>query len=76
MFSENFYLNKRESISILEELLLDYIEDKDLDTTKLFLLKNSVNSWNFLEQFYYIPMLYLLEKYYVEYAYSFVNRNF
>ena len=76
MFSENFYLNKRESISILEELLLDYIEDKDLDITKLFLLKNSVNSWNFLEQFYYIPMLYLLEKYYVEYAYSFVSRNF
>lgn len=76
MFSENFYNNERSNISILEELLLDYIEDRELDTAKLYSLKESVNSWNHLEQFYYIPMLYLLEKYYVNYAYSFVSRNF
>ena len=76
MFSENFYNNLREDISILEELLLDYIDNRELNTAKLYSLKESVNSWNYLEQFYYIPMLYLLEKYYVDYAYSFVNRNF
>lgn len=76
MFTENFYNNIRTDISPLEELLLDFIEDKELDVTKLVSLKESVNSWNYLEQFYYLPILYLLEKYYVDYAYSFVSRNF
>ena len=76
LFSENFYNNIREDITVIEELLLDFIEDRELNVEKLYSLKESVNSWNYLEQFYYIPMLYLLEKYYVDYAYSFINRNF
>lgn len=76
MFSENFYNKDRTNISAIEELLLDYLEDKEMDLVKLNDLMESVNKWSNIEKFYYIPILYLLQRYYVDFAYSFISRNF
>lgn len=76
MFSENFYKKDRTGISAIEELLLNYLEDKELDVIKLKDLMDSVNKWSNIEKFYYIPILYLLERYYTDFAYSFISRNF
>lgn len=75
LFNTNFYSADRSDLSTLELLILDYIEDRELDTVKLLELANSVNKFTLLEKFYYLPIIYLLLKYYKYYAYSFVTKD-
>lgn len=72
MFSDNFYNSDRTSLSNIEELLLDYIENKELDLDILFNMLDSVNKWSLLQRFFYVPFLYLLLNHYYTNAYSFV----
>ena len=75
IFSGNFYSGERNSISVLEELLLDYIEDKELNLNNLFLIVDNINKWKLLEKFYFYPFVYLLLNYYKYYSYSFVYKK-
>lgn len=75
IFSENFYNNNRTNISKLEELLLDFIDDRELNLEDLFLIIDSVNDWKLLEKFYYYPFVYLLTNYYKHYSYSYIYKK-
>lgn len=75
IFSENFYLGKKIGISKLEELLLDFIEDKELNLTDLFNIVDNINNWNLLEKFYYYPFVYILVSYYKHYSYSYIYKK-
>lgn len=62
VLSEYFYNNKRESCGPLEQLLIDYLNAKIIDTTMLDDLINSYIHWPTMQQYYLIPILMVLIK--------------
>lgn len=61
LFNESFYVDNT-SESILEQLLLDYLNNKAIDVSALGKLIETVSFWDYLEQFYYVPFILLLIK--------------
>lgn len=60
VLSSAFYSNKREEMSILETLVMDYLERKSLDTEALVMLCQSQHTWTNLQKFYFVPILLIL----------------
>lgn len=60
VLSSDFYNNVQGGCSVLETLTLQFINKEPIDVTKLIDLLHRYNRWNRLEQFYYIPILYVL----------------
>lgn len=60
VFSTDFYNNVQGGCSVLESLVLQFLNKEMMDVTKLIDLLNRYSQWNRLEQFYYIPILYVL----------------
>lgn len=62
ILSEAFYKNDRRAMSILERLVMDYIEEKEPQFIQLSLLVVDSYKWGRLESFYYLPLLYTIIK--------------
>jgi len=68
-FSEKFY-SENLPTTIIEELVLQYLDNEHLNTDKLLRLIESFRNWSLLDQFYYIPFLVVLIRYRVTGTYS------
>ena len=60
IFSDQFYNGK--GSSLLEEIVLEYINKIPSDPRKLQALYSSIKTWGMLERFYYLPILIMLTK--------------
>jgi len=65
VLSTNFYNRNTNRVSLIERLLLDYLDFKLIDSGDVLKLCEDSNDWNDLEKFYYYPLLLLLIKYYL-----------
>lgn len=63
VFGTGFYDLNIDTCSDIEKLVLDYLDDKALDIEKLSKLVDEYPYWNYSNQFYMLPILYLLCKY-------------
>lgn len=63
VFSENFYSEKNiDKLGTIENLVLDFLDGKILDTNEISKCINEFKHWETLEQFYLIPVLIVLIK--------------
>lgn len=74
LFDEVFYTGKLvgtdNELSLLEYLLLGYMEGSVLNTTKLEEVVQDIPNWSYIEKFHYIPFLLLLLNYSTLNSYS------
>jgi len=63
IFSNNFYDLNIEACNDIELLVIDYLDNKVLDMEKLSKLVDEYPYWSYGNQFYIIPILYMLCKY-------------
>lgn len=61
VLSQDFY-NKTSNMSVLEGIVWDFIEGKDIDNSQLLNITKTFTSWGLLEQFYYIPIIMIMIK--------------
>ena len=59
VLSSNFY-NKTGNYTLLEKITLDYLENKALNEDEVSKLIESYTSWGNTQQFYYLPVVWLL----------------
>lgn len=59
IFSKDFY-DKTDNLSLLESLVLSYIDGKQINHSALRVLLDNYQYWPNLERFYYIPILMIL----------------
>jgi hypothetical protein len=59
VLSQDFY-NKTTTQSVLEGVVWNYLENKDIDATQLLDTAKAYYNWGILEQFYYIPIILTL----------------
>lgn len=63
LFSEALYHFNREGCSVLERLVLDYLDHKTIDARDVLKVGEHLNNEaGDLEQFYFVPLLYILAK--------------
>jgi len=65
VLSNTFYNRNTSRLSLLEKLLLDYLDFKLINAKDVLKLCEDGNEWNDLEKFYFYPLLLLLIKYYL-----------
>lgn len=62
VFSKYFYRRETEHCTVLEQLVLNYIDGEPIDKEQLAELSENAKRWMPLDGFYYIPVLLLLLK--------------
>lgn len=62
VFSQDFYDESILSLSLIEALTKDYLQQKEISYTTLLSLVNNHYGWTTLQRFYYIPVLLILIK--------------
>jgi len=70
VLSKNFYDNKGSDLSLLEIMTRDYIHRRTLDLKQILHMVKLYPSMERLEQFYYIPILMTLVRYFEKSAYT------
>lgn len=60
VLSEHFYSHDTSSLSVLEKIVWDALETSYVLPSDLLSLIHESESWPYLEQFYYMPILYAL----------------
>ena len=74
IFREDIVLSStiysKDNLSTLETLILDHISSKTYRVDKILTLVKKYRKWSKIEQFYYLPILYLLMKQSKIYSYS------
>lgn len=63
VLSQAFYTRDNTNLSLLESLLLDYIDFKIIAASDILKLCDDSYNWGHVEKFYYFPLLLLLIKY-------------
>jgi hypothetical protein len=63
ILSSAFYTRDNTNLSLLESLLLDYIDFKIIAARDILKVCDDILNWGHVERFYYIPLLLLLIKY-------------
>lgn len=63
VLSSAFYTRDNTNLSLLESLLLDYIDFKIIAARDILKVCDDILNWGHVERFYYIPLLLLLIKY-------------
>jgi hypothetical protein len=61
VLSANFY-NQTPNQSVLENLVSQYMQQKNMNLTDILNVANAYRTWGRLEQFYYMPILFTLMK--------------
>jgi len=69
LFSADFY-NSKTGVSLIEELLLDAINDRQLVLTKVKELVTAHYSYSVADQYMYVPFILFIMKYYINRTYS------
>ena len=60
ILSVYFYTKNRERMSVIERMIDDYLNDKKLDPDILMTLYTLSHYWRPIDQYYYLPILYIL----------------
>jgi hypothetical protein len=60
VLSEHFYSHDTSSLSVLEKIVWDALETSYVRPADLLVLIADSDNWPYLEQFYYMPILYAL----------------
>ena len=60
VFSEAFYNEDRDNLSLIEVLTLDYINNRAINPAALRMLCDNYRFWPKLERFYYMPVIMIL----------------
>lgn len=63
VLSSAFYTRDNTNLSLLESLLLNYIDFKIIAASDILKLCEDILNWGHVERFYYIPLLLVLIKY-------------
>jgi hypothetical protein len=58
------------TLSMLEILVLKYLDDEEIDADHIKYLVDGYYDWTDLEKFYYVPILMLLTKYFISRLYT------
>ena len=70
VFSKNFYENKGSELTLIEIMTRDYMSRRTLDLKQIQHMVNLYPKMERLEQFYYIPILMALVRYFEKSAYT------
>lgn len=62
VFSKEFYTKDLVNMSLLELCVMDYLDGKAPNNVALLALCNTSHSWGKLENFFYLPVLFILLK--------------
>lgn len=65
VFSQAFYDGDRLNMSALEQAVMDYLEYKPPSYLRLMAMARDSIKWGRMEKFYYLPILYMMLKFYV-----------
>lgn len=60
VFTERFYAQLDVSLTRLESLVRDYLNDRQLNVVELLALNKERHQWSQVDQFYYVPVLIIL----------------
>lgn len=63
VFSKAFYTRDNTGLSMLEKLVLDYLDFKIIDATNVLQLCEDSYDWGPVEKFYYFPIVLMLIRY-------------
>lgn len=73
LFTSKFYEGEVDpGLSVIENLVLDFLNNRELDRVKLDQLASTYMYWNNVEKFYYIPVMMILLKHYISRSYSII----
>ena len=70
VFTEAFYNNDTVNMSILEFLTMEYLYDRELNKEQLMSVIDDCKYWDRVQQFYFIPIVILLIRDYVNNSFS------
>jgi hypothetical protein len=65
IFSQAFYNDDKLNMSALEQMVMDYLEYKQPSFERLAAIAKDSIKWGKMEKFYYLPILYMMVKFYL-----------